>query len=80
MSLIFTPAGVVDTERPVVEMHPSVAVKLAIFAEVAGELGWGLHCSRCKQDVVGHNAKEDTRWRTDCGCRTYMAKNPHGGL
>lgn len=77
MSLIFTPSGVIDTERPVVQMNPHVAVKLAIFAEVAGELEWGLHCSRCKQDISGKNAREENDWRMDCGCRTYVGRNPH---
>lgn len=77
MSLIFTPSGVVDTERPVIELNPAVAAKLAIFAEVAGALNWGLHCALCGQDVSGQNAREDNQWRMDCGCRTYQARNPH---
>jgi hypothetical protein len=80
VSLIFTPQGVVDTERPVVEMNERVAMKLAIFAEVAGHLHWGLHCSLCKQDISGRNAREETQWQMDCGCRTYVGKNPLKGM
>lgn len=76
MSLIWTPGGSANTERQVVQLNAGVLSKMAILAEIAGDLRWGMHCADCGQDITGKNAREDTHWRMECGCRSYVGTNP----
>lgn len=76
MTLLFTPGGVVNTDRQEVRCPPEWMRMLSVFAETAGEIGLGLHCVHCKQDLQGKNARGDNAWLMECGCRTYVGKNP----
>lgn len=49
---------------------------LAVFAETSNEVDLGLHCSRCKENLVGKNASADKRWIMECACRTFIGANP----
>lgn len=76
MSLILTPGGVVNTDREEVALPPEFLEMIGVFGNVAGDLGWGLHCTRCQQDLKGSNARQDRLWKLDCGCRSYVGRNP----
>ena len=76
MATIWTPAGFANTERPSIEMPAAWLRAVADFAEDAGDLEWGIHCARCKQNVAGTNGIGDARWNLECGCRRYVGQNP----
>lgn len=79
MSLIYTPAGVVNTERQRVELPKPYIKALGDFADDSGLLNLGLHCSICKQDLRGANGLGDARLTMECGCRVFVGANPHAG-
>jgi hypothetical protein len=62
--------------REEVTIPPEYAKMLAVFADTSSQIDLGLHCSRCKQDLVGKNARLDTRWILECACRTFVGGNP----
>jgi len=75
MPQIWTPGGMVDTERQEVQVPAQWLQACADFAEDAADIGWGLHCSRCKQDISGRNASADKHWKLECACRTYIGNS-----
>lgn len=75
MSQIWTPTGMVETERQQQTLPVEFMRMIVVFADCAGQISWGLHCSRCNQNISGHNAREDNRWHMECGCRTYTGAN-----
>lgn len=75
--VIFTPDGRVigskASER--VELRAGVGEWLRQMADVAQALSLGLHCSKCKADVIGRNDDSDPVYVVTCGCREFIWKN-----
>jgi hypothetical protein len=69
------PDGVLGT-REEIRVPPEYMRMVAVFAETSADIDLGLHCSRCGQDLVGKNARADTRWIMECACRTFIGGNP----
>ena len=76
MSLIYTPTGVVNTEREEIFWPPDFMRMLAIFAANCEDIKLGIRCDLCQQMLQGQNAREDTMWKMECACRTYRGRNP----
>ena len=76
MSLIWTPTGAMNTERPEVFWPIEFMRMLAIFARNCEDIKLGLRCENCRQPLQGHNAREDNFWHMECHCRTYVGSNP----
>ena len=76
MSLIYTPAGMVNTEREEVAVPPEYMRMLAVLGDTAGSLKLGLHCALCSQDFRAGNSGTDAQWKMECGCRTLIGRNP----
>lgn len=72
--LIPTVGGRTEVKLPMEYMQ-----MLAVLAETSADIDLGLHCSRCKENVVGKNARGDNRWIMECACRTYIGTNPLRG-
>lgn len=72
MPKIFAPDGSIVTQRNTVRLPSGFMKTLAAFADVATELGLGLHCSRCKHDVGGENNSQSPLWKMECECTTYV--------
>jgi hypothetical protein len=69
------PEGTLGTREEVI-LPPEFAKMLAVLGDTAADIHLGLHCSMCGQDVVGKNARADTRWILECACRTFVGGNP----
>lgn len=65
-----------STERELQILPPEFLRMLAVLGETAGDIEIGLHCSKCKQDLVGKNARADNQWTIECACRTFKGSNP----
>lgn len=76
MSLIYTPSGVVNTERQEIHWPIEFMRMLAIFAANCEEIQLGVRCERCKEPLNGKNARADNFWHMECACRTYIGRNP----
>jgi len=74
--MLFAPSGDLIRDRQMVTLPPEFAKMLAVLGETSAELDLGLHCSRCHENLVGKNAREDTQWIVECGCRTFKGGNP----
>lgn len=75
---IWTPDGVVQLggkKADRVELRPGVMEWLRQFADVAQALGLGLHCAKCKADLIGKNADSDARFTVMCECREFTGPN-----
>lgn len=75
---LWTPDGMVTLggKKPErVELRKGVMEWLRQFSDVAAALGLGLHCARCKADLVGKNADSDRVFSVACGCREYIGEN-----
>lgn len=49
---------------------------LSNFAATWGrpdKAAWGLHCSRCNQDVVAQNSLTDQVLKVGCGCQEFAS-------
>ncbi len=66
----------IPTGRQTVNLPMEYMQMLAVLAETSSDIDLGLHCSRCKENVVGKNATSDKRWIMECACRTYVGTNP----
>lgn len=76
-STLWTPGGNGSgDDRREVHLPPQYLQMVSILADTSADLSLGLHCSICGQDLVGKNAREDTRWMMECGCRTFVGANP----
>lgn len=74
---LWTPGGLVNVgERVEVRVPPEYMRMVAVLAETSSDIGLGIHCSRCGQDLVGKNARADTQWIMECACRTFIGANP----
>ena len=75
--VIFSPDGQIlgskASER--VELRPGVGEWLRQFADVAEALRLGIHCSKCKADLIGKNSDSDKVFTASCGCRDFVWKN-----
>ena len=77
MSVLYTPqGGTIETNRPEVRLPPEFVKMLLVFADAAGMLDLGLHCSRCKTDLRGANGTRASLLRMECACRTFKGGNP----
>lgn len=77
MGVLFGPGGsVISTAREEVTLPPEYLKMLAVLGNTSGDIGLGLHCAKCKQDVVGKNGTGDKRWMMECACRTFVGGNP----
>lgn len=65
--------------RQTVKLPMEYMQMLAVLAETSAEISVGLHCSQCKENIVGKNARGDNRWIMECACRTFVGTNPLGG-
>lgn len=74
--MIWTPGGMMSTERTAQALPAEFLKMLAVLGETAGDINIGLHCSLCKQDLVGKNARADNQWTMECACRTFKGGNP----
>lgn len=74
MVKIFAPDGsaAIVMKRERVELPAAFMRTLAAFADVAGELNIGLHCSICKQDLGGENNSQAVNWTMECECRSFI--------
>jgi len=75
---IWTPDGVVDLDgkkRERVELRAGLTEWFAQFEAVAQHFGLGLHCSRCKADVIGKNGSNDKMFSVSCECRDFVGSN-----
>jgi hypothetical protein len=76
-TVIFAPDGTIvgskASER--VELRPGVGEWLRQFADVAEALRLGIHCAKCKADLVGKNSDTDRIMTVTCGCREFVWKN-----
>lgn len=63
-------------ERTEERYPPEFMRMIAVFADTSADTRIGLHCSECKQDFVGKNARADNQWRIECACRTITGGNP----
>lgn len=68
--------NIIVPNRETVNLPPEYLRMLAVLAETSGEVDLGLHCSRCHENVTGKNGSGDRRWIMECGCRTFIGKNP----
>jgi len=73
---LYTPHGMVNLDRTEIALPPEYMRMLAVMADTSADVGIGLHCVKCKQDVRGSNTGTDSKWRLECGCRTFIGKNP----
>lgn len=77
--VLFTPDGVVRlgtekaTER--IELRAGVMEWMKQFSDVAAALHIGLHCARCKADLIGKNADSDKHFTVLCECREFVGEN-----
>ena len=76
MSILYTPHGAVNLAREEVAVPPEYLKMLAVLANTSADIGLGLHCAKCKQDVRGSNSERQGRWTMECGCRTFVGRNP----
>jgi hypothetical protein len=74
--LLSTPGGILSTGRTEERWPPEFMRMIALLAETSADIDIGLHCSRCKENLVGRNAREDRQWRLECACRTFVGANP----
>ena len=75
-SVLYTPHGTVSLSRDEVPVPPEYLRMLAVFANTSEDLSLGLHCARCKQDLHGANTEHQGQWTMECGCRTFVGRNP----
>lgn len=66
----------IPTGRRTVDLPMEYMQMLAVLAETSSEVHIGLHCSLCKENIVGKNATSDKRWVMECACRTFVGVNP----
>ncbi len=76
MAQLYTPHGVVNLDREEVVVPPEYMQRVLVLADTATDLQIGMHCARCKQDLRGANSTSDGFLRMECGCRTFIGKNP----
>lgn len=63
--------------REPIELPNELMLWLRTFAEFASEARMGLHCSICKQDLVGGAAfYGDLKLTMKCGCRDFVGVDP----
>ena len=74
--MLYGANGQVVAERHRVAIDPELLKMIAALAEFSSDLSLGLHCSRCQQDLRGVNGHGDARWAIECGCRTFVGRNP----
>lgn len=76
---IWTPDGLVDLAnakpRARVELRPALMEWFRQFADFAEWQSVGLHCSRCKADIVGKNNDADKSFAVACQCREWVGGN-----
>jgi len=75
---IWTPEGIVtlDGKKPDrVELRAGLMEWAVQFSLVAPSLHWGLHCAKCKQDIVGKNSGSDKVYAMTCGCTEWVGGN-----
>lgn len=75
---IWTPEGVVqlgDHKAERVELRAGVIEWFRQMSDVAAALHIGLHCAKCKADLVGKNADTDKVFTVMCRCREFVGKN-----
>lgn len=70
------PASFPRIGREEVRLPPEYMQMLVAFAETSAVVDLGLHCSRCKENVVGRNGPGDRKFIMDCACRTFIGANP----
>lgn len=76
-SLILAPnGGILSRERERVVLPPEFLKMLAVLGDTGAQIDLGLHCARCKQDLVGRNGTHDAEWTLDCECRRFVGENP----
>lgn len=79
MAHLYTPHGRVNLEREVVDVPPAYLDRILLLADTTNDIQLGLHCTRCQQDVRGANRTSDGLLRMECGCRTFVGRNPRLG-
>jgi hypothetical protein len=80
VSLIFTPdGGAFDTARTEEALPLWYMKMLHVFVMTNQEIDLGIYCDRCDTALQGTNAAEDTYWKMECACRTYVGRNPQQG-
>lgn len=70
------PHGFTTVGREEQRLPPEYMQMLVAFAETSAVVDLGLHCSRCKENVVGRNGPGDRKFIMDCACRTFIGANP----
>jgi hypothetical protein len=75
--VIWTPDGQmrVTGDATRVELKSTVGEWLRQFADVAQALGLGIHCAKCKGDLVGKNSDSAAVYGVSCGCRDFVWRN-----
>lgn len=76
--ILWTPDGLVNLSavtRDRVELRPALMRWFEQFGDFAQHFGIGIHCSRCKADLVARNGETDRVWSTACQCREFVGQN-----
>ena len=73
---IWTPDGLV-TEKSLerVELRPGLMEWLVQFSAFAESQRIGIHCAKCKADIIGKNGISDHRFTAACNCREWVGLN-----
>ena len=75
---IWTPDGLVgegQQKRERVELRKGLTEWLRQFNDFAEHFQLGLHCARCKADLVGKNSDSDKVFTVACACREFIGTN-----
>ena len=66
----------IPTERRMQAVPRSWMELLSNFAMTWGrpdKASWGIHCSKCNQDVIAQNSLTDTVLSVTCGCQEFAS-------
>lgn len=75
---IWTPGGLVALDgatRDRVELKPTLMEWFRQFADFAEWQKIGMHCSKCKADIIGKNSDADATFTVACQCREWIGGN-----
>jgi hypothetical protein len=75
---LWTPNGLVSLSGPKperVELRPGLIEWFCQADAVFKHFGLGLHCSKCKADVIGKNGANDRVFTAACQCREFVGQN-----
>lgn len=75
---LWTPDGIVRGDAKAitrVNLRPGLTEWLCQFEMFARHFQIGMHCARCKADLVGRNGANDKVFSVACDCREFVGQN-----